>query len=844
MHECRKYRSKKHLKRFVNSKQNDGKARCEGGHRRVLLPFVVVLGVLWLATPCRLSAQPLQYGYDTMGRLTHVGNPDGSSIDCVYDNLGNRLIQTTTVPGGPSNQPPTAVTNPSVPNGVTNASTTPVLSWNAVGPKSSNVLAYYIYFGTSPSPPLVYSGFATNWSPGQLRGFTTYYWQVVARDNYNAQTASPIWSFTTSNQPPVANFAVSVTNGWAPLSVIFSDQSTSSDGSIVAWQWMFNNNGIVVSTSRNPTLTFTNGGEYTVSLTVQDNYGAVGTITKTNLIGVFSTNIIGLAPISLSVDLATSSRLLTVQYSISNQGTVYVSGNRQYADIFYVSTNSVLDASATQIAIFYENQPLPPGFVYSRTNSVTIPSGVGTNYYLLLKTDGYNQLDEINPANTVTSIPLNGEFPDLVAGNISVVGIAASGQSGLVTYSVTNEGALGVNGQWTDSIYLSTNSSLDSSAMQIGSVNVNQALSTGSSYTITNAVTFPTWPVGSYYLILVVDGAQSIAESNYGNNTNVAPISLVAPDLAPVSLTVPVVGVAGGVISLVCVVTNQGAGGAQGAWYDTIWGSTNPVFTGSATYLSETHFNSTVSNGGSYSWTNTVTIPASLTNAYYLFVVVDDPTEGPVVYETTKTNNTSAGALINVVPNLPGIAIAEDAAPNPIVVLSNLTCSISIINRGASVATGVVVTDPLPADFSFISALVSQGAATNSGALLTWNVGTMSNGVVVTASFVVRPNVAGVFTNSATVSWSTGNPSTNTNASAVITVVQNPTGPLLQIALVGANVSLFWSTNDVGYVLQSTLNLAATNQWAVVTNVPTIVGNSFYVTNAVSNSTKFYRLSQ
>ena len=41
-----------------------------------------------------------------MGRLTRVGYPDGSTVDYVYDALGNRLVKATAISGSPSNQPP------------------------------------------------------------------------------------------------------------------------------------------------------------------------------------------------------------------------------------------------------------------------------------------------------------------------------------------------------------------------------------------------------------------------------------------------------------------------------------------------------------------------------------------------------------------------------------------------------------------------------------------------------------------------------------------------------------------------------------------------------------------
>jgi YD repeat-containing protein len=85
------------------------------------------------------AAEALEYTCDSMQRLTRVTHPDGTAIDYVYDALGNRLMKTTTLPGAPSNQPPAAVTNPSIANGLTNVPTTAALSWSpAVDPNSGD----------------------------------------------------------------------------------------------------------------------------------------------------------------------------------------------------------------------------------------------------------------------------------------------------------------------------------------------------------------------------------------------------------------------------------------------------------------------------------------------------------------------------------------------------------------------------------------------------------------------------------------------------------------------------------------------------------------------------------
>jgi hypothetical protein len=77
--------------------------------------------------------------------------------------------------------------------------------------------------------------------------------------------------------------------------------------------------------------------------------------------------------------------------------------------------------------------------------------------------------------------------------------------------------------------------------------------------------------------------------------------------------------------------------------------------------------------------------------------------------------------------------------------------------------------------------------------------------------------------------------------STQITELQiSPVLPMLQIALSGAKAVLSWPTNATDFTLQSNGNLTTTN-WVAVTNVPTIIGAQYVVTNGVSGI-DFYRL--
>ena len=233
------------------------------------------------------STETINYAYDEMGRVTRVEYGDGSVIHFAYDSLGNRLIARRAAAGAPANTPPIAPSNPTVPVDATDVSTSPTLAWTGGDPDAGDEVVYDVLLGPPGDLSLAYSGRDASFTTASLQSFTLYSWQVVARDSRGAETAGPVWTFTTGNAPPVADFTALVTAGWAPLATLFRDASTSPDDDLVAWEWDFESDGTPDSTSRNPAHTYMTAGFKTVSLTVTDSYGATSTKTKTAFIEVF-----------------------------------------------------------------------------------------------------------------------------------------------------------------------------------------------------------------------------------------------------------------------------------------------------------------------------------------------------------------------------------------------------------------------------------------------------------------------------------------------------------------------------------------------------------------------------
>ncbi len=95
-------------------------------------------------------------------------------------------------------QPPDIPANPYPGNGAVNINPEVTLSWTCTHPLG-DTLRYDIYMGTSADyiPPVNLNR-SSNTYQTILAEQTTHYWQIIARDTQNHETAGPVWSFTTS----------------------------------------------------------------------------------------------------------------------------------------------------------------------------------------------------------------------------------------------------------------------------------------------------------------------------------------------------------------------------------------------------------------------------------------------------------------------------------------------------------------------------------------------------------------------------------------------------------------------------------------------------------------------
>ena len=104
----------------------------------------------------------------------------------------------------------------------------------------------------------------------------TFVVRLVATDNQGAtgtSTKSIAVTAPPSNVAPTAAFEVNCN----ALTCRFSNRSTDTDGSVVAYRWTFGGSTTTTATAPNPSRTYPAAGTYTVSLRVTDDDGATNT---------------------------------------------------------------------------------------------------------------------------------------------------------------------------------------------------------------------------------------------------------------------------------------------------------------------------------------------------------------------------------------------------------------------------------------------------------------------------------------------------------------------------------------------------------------------------------------
>ena len=154
-------------------------------------------------------------------------------------------------------------------------------------------------------------------------------------------------------------------------------------------------------------------------------------------------------------------------------------------------------------------------------------------------------------------------------------------------------------------------------------------------------------------------------------------------------------------------------------------------------------------------------------------------------------------------------------------------------NDGSVVAWGF--TEPVPVEAQNGVTAIAAGsqhtiALKNDGTLVAWGAGNLDTGFSPNFGQSIVP--AGLSSVTAIA------------AGRYHTVALLGTPVCLQAKHIGNDIILYWPTNAAGFKLQWAPNLSSPMTWFDFTNPPTVIAAQFTVTNTISGSGRFFRLSK
>jgi uncharacterized repeat protein (TIGR01451 family) len=183
---------------------------------------------------------------------------------------------------------------------------------------------------------------------------------------------------------------------------------------------------------------------------------------------------------------------------------------------------------------------------------------------------------------------------------------------------------------------------------------------------------------------------------------------------------------------------------------------------------------------------DTVDLPAGSSITYTATCTIDPAAVGTLDNTATIT---APGGVID--PNLANnsatdsdtlgatadLSLTKTANPTgPVNVGNNIVYTLTVTNNGPSTATGVVVTDILPANTTYVSN--SCGAAFAAGTV-TWNVGSLAPAAAASCDITVTVTAPGAIVNTATATSTSTDPTPGNNSSTITGQGVDPAIPTL-----------------------------------------------------------------
>jgi uncharacterized repeat protein (TIGR01451 family) len=283
--------------------------------------------------------------------------------------------------------------------------------------------------------------------------------------------------------------------------------------------------------------------------------------------------------------------------------------------------------------------------------------------------------------------------------------------------------------------------------------------------------------------ITLSTGAEPTNDGDNDDNTNLSLDFGFVPnvDVSVVKVDSPTTVLAGNQITYTMTVSNGGPSAADNVVL-------TDVLPAGTTFVSVNASQGTASNNAGTVTANLGTIAAGGSATVTLIVstlssladnanVNNTATVTSDYLDTDPTNNTDS--TVTNVDRLVDLAITKTDSPDPVLATGQLTYTLTVINNGPSDASGVVITDSIPATLNIVSATSNDATVSTVGNNVTFTVGNLVSGGTATATIIVSVADTTITTvaNTATVT-SVETDSNNANNSSTANTTVTPVADL------------------------------------------------------------------
>ena len=216
--------------------------------------------------------------------------------------------------------------------------------------------------------------------------------------------------------------------------------------------------------------------------------------------------------------------------NLSNSGTLTVGGHLTVTGNFAQTSDGTLNFSVAALP-----GARAPSFTVTGTTSLAghltagLSNGFGSSgdaytaaSFATAATGGFSSIAagpaftaQVNPTNIILT---GSGAANLEASTISAPPNFTPGETDTITWQVSNIASVDAIGSWVDSVYLTRDGTISSSAILLGRVQHDGGMASGADYTGSLEVTFP-GAAGKYKVVVVTDSKLALPDTDRSNNT-------------------------------------------------------------------------------------------------------------------------------------------------------------------------------------------------------------------------------------------------------------------------------------------------------------------------------------